>query len=188
VAPTASYTSFRGWLRVGTTRASALPECGSIKREPRKGVERLGIALEPETDYECGIDGRGAARTLVSRSSNPLQRYLMTLYGAHAARPAHRRGMLDRPLSLEADWGLSHFLRLRAWISATLTIRMPAHSPLPFRISPGNQSWRCFTGRCFLGPLRRRRHVMLPPTRWILIAKASGFHTGPISLRLSNRV
>jgi hypothetical protein len=43
-----------------------------------EGVERLGIALEPETDYECDV------------------------YGALVARTAHRRGMLDGSISLEA--------------------------------------------------------------------------------------
>ena len=35
------------------------------------GVERLGIALEPETDYERGPTAAGAAKILASRSSNP---------------------------------------------------------------------------------------------------------------------
>ena len=34
------------------------------------GVERLGIALEPEADYERRADGAAAARTRVSRLSN----------------------------------------------------------------------------------------------------------------------
>ena len=83
---------------------------------------------------------------------------------------------------------LSLLLRFRAWISAMSTTRMPDHSPLPFRIPPGNRSWRCFTGHCFLGLLRRRRHATPPPTRWILIAKAHGFHTARFPWKPSNRV
>jgi predicted GH43/DUF377 family glycosyl hydrolase len=66
-----------------------------------EGVERLGIALEPETDYECGIDGRGGCEDPRVTFVEPLQRYLYDLYGAHAARAAHSRGILDGPFSLE---------------------------------------------------------------------------------------
>jgi predicted GH43/DUF377 family glycosyl hydrolase len=50
-----------------------------------EGVERLGIALEPETDYECGIDGRGGCEDPRVTFVEPLQRYLMT----YTARSSH---------------------------------------------------------------------------------------------------
>jgi len=50
-----------------------------------EGVERLGIALEPETDYECGIDGRGGCEDARVTFVGPLQRYLMT-YTARSPR------------------------------------------------------------------------------------------------------
>jgi predicted GH43/DUF377 family glycosyl hydrolase len=50
-----------------------------------EGVERLGIALEPETDYECGIDGRGGCEDPRVTFIEPLQRYLMT-YTARTPR------------------------------------------------------------------------------------------------------
>jgi predicted GH43/DUF377 family glycosyl hydrolase len=50
-----------------------------------EGVERLGIALEPETDYECGIDGRGGCEDPRVTFVEPLQRYLMT-YTARSPR------------------------------------------------------------------------------------------------------
>jgi len=50
-----------------------------------EGVERLGIALEPETDYECGIDGRGGCEDPRVTFIEPLQRYLMT-YTARSSR------------------------------------------------------------------------------------------------------
>jgi predicted GH43/DUF377 family glycosyl hydrolase len=50
-----------------------------------EGVERLGIALEPETDYECGIDGRGGCEDPRVTFVEPLQRYLMT-YTARTPR------------------------------------------------------------------------------------------------------
>jgi predicted GH43/DUF377 family glycosyl hydrolase len=42
------------------------------------GVERLGIALEPETDYERRSDGRGGCEDPRVTFVEPLQRYLMT--------------------------------------------------------------------------------------------------------------
>jgi predicted GH43/DUF377 family glycosyl hydrolase len=50
-----------------------------------EGVERLGIALEPETDYECGIEGRGGCEDPRVTFVEPLQRYLMT-YTARTPR------------------------------------------------------------------------------------------------------
>jgi predicted GH43/DUF377 family glycosyl hydrolase len=50
-----------------------------------EGVERLGIALEPEADYECGIDGRGGCEDPRVTFVEPLQRYLMT-YTARSPR------------------------------------------------------------------------------------------------------
>src|SRR5580704_13457125 len=49
------------------------------------GVERLGIALEPETDYERRPDGMGGCEDPRITFVEPLQRYLMT-YTAFSAR------------------------------------------------------------------------------------------------------
>jgi predicted GH43/DUF377 family glycosyl hydrolase len=42
------------------------------------GVERLGIALEPETDYERRSDGRGGCEDPRVTFVEPLRRYVMT--------------------------------------------------------------------------------------------------------------
>jgi beta-1,2-mannobiose phosphorylase / 1,2-beta-oligomannan phosphorylase len=49
------------------------------------GVERLGIALEPEADYEMRSDGSGGCEDPRITFVEPLQRYLMT-YTAHSSR------------------------------------------------------------------------------------------------------
>jgi beta-1,2-mannobiose phosphorylase / 1,2-beta-oligomannan phosphorylase len=49
------------------------------------GVERLGIALEPEADYELRPDGAGGCEDPRITFVEPLQRYLMT-YAAFSAR------------------------------------------------------------------------------------------------------
>ena len=42
------------------------------------GVERLGVALEPEADYELRSDGSGGCEDPRITFVGPLQRYLMT--------------------------------------------------------------------------------------------------------------
>jgi len=49
------------------------------------GVERLGIALEPEADYERRQDGSGGCEDPRITFVEPLQRYVMT-YTAHSQR------------------------------------------------------------------------------------------------------
>jgi beta-1,2-mannobiose phosphorylase / 1,2-beta-oligomannan phosphorylase len=66
-----------------------------------EGVERLGVALEPETDYECGIDGRGGCEDPRVTFVEPLQRYLMT-YTARTPRGPRIAAACSTDLSLEA--------------------------------------------------------------------------------------
>jgi predicted GH43/DUF377 family glycosyl hydrolase len=49
------------------------------------GVERLGIALEPEADYELRSDGTGGCEDPRITFVEPLKRYVMT-YTAHSSR------------------------------------------------------------------------------------------------------
>jgi predicted GH43/DUF377 family glycosyl hydrolase len=49
------------------------------------GVERLGIALEPEADYELHLDGSGGCEDPRITFVEPLQRYIMT-YTAFSSR------------------------------------------------------------------------------------------------------
>ena len=67
------------------------------------GVERLGIALEPEADYERRPDGGGGCEDPRVTFVEPLQHYIMT-YTAYSPRwPADRAGTIERSLPLEAD-------------------------------------------------------------------------------------
>ena len=52
-----------------------------------EGVERLGIALEPEADYERRPDGSGGCEDPRITFVEPLQRYLMTLHGTFTPGP-----------------------------------------------------------------------------------------------------
>jgi hypothetical protein len=158
-----------------------------MKREIPAGVERLGIALEPEADYERQPDGGGGCEDPRVTFVEPLQHYLMT-YTAFSpvapASPQQRR----RTCFTGNGWGLSLLLRFRAWISATLTTRMPAHSPPPFRILPGNRSWPCFTGPYFPALLPRRTARHGPPSREDIDRESIWISYRPISLEAFNQV
>jgi len=68
------------------------------------GVERLGIALEPEADYERRPDGSGGCEDPRVTFVEPLQRYLMT----YTAWSSHGRGLpwRYRKISSTGDaWG-----------------------------------------------------------------------------------
>ena len=68
--------SFRGLLLKATTRVLLSLECASTETEtlPSRG---LGIALEPEADYEKRPDGGGCEDPRIT-FVEPLQRYVMT--------------------------------------------------------------------------------------------------------------
>ena len=99
----ASSICSRDWLRRGTTRASASHECGSTRRAIPSGVERLGIALEPEADYELRPNGGGGCEDPRVTFVEPLKRYLMT-YTAFSARGPR--------IALAASEDLFHWKRL----------------------------------------------------------------------------
>jgi hypothetical protein len=76
-------TCFPGSSRRAIIRVSALTRVQFNGAGDPTGVERLGIALEPEAEYELRPDGSGGCEdpriTFVER----LQRYVMT-YTAHS--------------------------------------------------------------------------------------------------------
>src|ERR1700678_2147937 len=67
------------------------------------GVERLGIALEPEADYELRPDGSGGCEDPRITFVEPMQRYMMT-YTALSPR--------DPRIALAASKDLFHWQRL----------------------------------------------------------------------------
>ena len=62
-------------------------------------VERLGIALEPEAEYERRPDGGGGCEDPRISFVEPLQRYIMT-YTAYSPRSTDRSGLLNRLIPL----------------------------------------------------------------------------------------
>ena len=76
------------------------------------GVERLGIALEPEADYELRPDGGGGCEDPRVTFVEPLQQLHDDLHGVFARRPANRPGNIGGSVPLGASrardlWSLS---------------------------------------------------------------------------------
>ena len=102
------------------------------------GVERLGIALEPEADYERRPDGSGGCEDPRITFVEPLQRYVMTYTALSPEGPRIALAHIGGFVSLEAIGARDLLNRITASISSTWTTRMPASSPSPFPITPGN--------------------------------------------------
>jgi hypothetical protein len=140
------------------------------------GVERLGIALEPEAEYERRPDGSGGCEDPRITFVEPLQRYVMTT--RHFRREARGSpGQFRKTSSTGSAWGCRRFLRIMASIPARWMTKTPAYSLLPFRTHPGNRSSRSSTGPCFPELVRRKPPAAPRPVKWTLIARVSGFPT-----------
>ncbi len=138
------------------------------------GVERLGIALEPEADYERRSDGGGGCEDARVTFVEPLQHYVMT-YAALSPTDRELRWRCRRICSTGSGSGWRLLNPFKALISSTWTTRTPASSPSPFPITPGRCSWPCFTVRFFPAPAPRKPPCRASPGWWIANMKAFGF-------------
>ncbi len=66
------------------------------------GVERLGIALEPEADYELRPGGGGCEDPRITYGED-IKRYVMTYTAPLAQGPADRPGVIRGPVPLAAS-------------------------------------------------------------------------------------
>src|SRR5579864_3385042 len=82
------------------------------------GVERLGIALEPEADYERRPDGTGGCEDPRITFVEPLQRYMMT-YTAFSSRGHGSPWLLRRICFTGNAWIWRPMLRATTSNSAT---------------------------------------------------------------------
>ena len=68
------------------------------------GVQRLGIALEPETDYERRSDGSGGCEDPRITFVKPLRHYVMTYTALSPIGPRIALAMSEEFVRLGADW------------------------------------------------------------------------------------
>ena len=101
------------------------------------GVERLGIALEPEADYERLPDGCGGCEDARVTFVEPLGRYVMTYTALSSDGPRIALAMSENLFRWERI-GLAPLNRIAVSTSSTWTTKMPASSRPPFRIMRGN--------------------------------------------------
>ena len=99
------------------------------------GVERLGIALEPEADYERLPGGGGGCEDPRITFVEPLGHYVMTYAALSSSGPRIALAMSEDLFHWERI-GWRVLSRTRASISSMWTTRMPAFFPWPFRITP----------------------------------------------------
>jgi predicted GH43/DUF377 family glycosyl hydrolase len=138
------------------------------------GVERLGIALEPETDYERRPDGSGGCEDPRVTFIEPLQRYLMT-YTAWSPRGPRIAVAVSEDLFHWKRLGLA--TRAATSISAMWMTKMRASSPRSFQIQTANQNWPCSTARSFQARVLKKPLAARLRARSMWIGKASGFPT-----------
>jgi beta-1,2-mannobiose phosphorylase / 1,2-beta-oligomannan phosphorylase len=140
------------------------------------GVERLGIALEPEADYELRPDGSGGCEDPRITFVEPMQCYMMT-YTALSSRGPRIALAASKDLLHWQRLGLATFAPRHRIEFSDVDDKDAASSRLPFRTHPANRNWPSSTGRCFPALVQKKRPAAPRRARWILIGKASGFPT-----------
>ena len=138
------------------------------------GVERLGIALEPEADYERRPDGGGGCEDPRITFVEPLQRYVMT-YTAFPPTAHGSRWRFRRICSTGSGSGSRRLSRIAALISSMWTTRTPASSPSPSPITAGKCRWPSSIARLFPGTRPEETACEARSRWWTSITKASGF-------------
>ena len=113
-------------------------------------IERLGIALEPEAEYERRPDGGGGCEDPRISFVQPLQRYIMT-YTAYSPRGPRDRSPPQDGFSTGNAWGLQPSLRITGSPSTTWTTRTPACFPSQSRTRQIIRNSLFCTGHCFPG-------------------------------------
>jgi hypothetical protein len=149
------------------------------------GVVRLGIALEPEADYERRPDGGGGCEDPRITFVEPLKRYIMT-YTAFSPRGPRIALAISTDLFHWRRLGWRSLARIRVSNSTTWMTKMPAYSQSSFPIHPGNRNWRCFTVRSSQVLVPRKPPADLRLVRWISTGKASGFRIVECPLTISH--
>jgi hypothetical protein len=139
-------------------------------------VERLGIALEPEADYEKRrTDGGGTEDPRITYVEQ-LQHFIMTYNGYPTDGP---RIAIARPKDL------FHWDRLRLVFNYPMNISLSTESIIkmrlyfhsPFQARKVIRLWGYYTGHYFRVPGLKKRFAVHGIRRWTNTANSSGYHT-----------
>ena len=140
------------------------------------GVERLGIALEPEADYERRPDGSGGCEDPRITFVEPLQRYMMT-YSAYSSQGP--RIALAQSVDL-FHWqrvGLATFGQYHGTEFGHVDDKDASLFSVAIPNPSGHPELAMLHRPLFPGTVRRKPPVTPRPVMWILTGKASGFPT-----------
>jgi beta-1,2-mannobiose phosphorylase / 1,2-beta-oligomannan phosphorylase len=139
------------------------------------GVKRLGIALQPETDYELHPDGGGCEDPGVVYVE-PLRRYLMT-YTAFSAKGPRIALAVSEDLFRWERLGLADFGPYRGIEFAGVDDKDASLFPVAIPNPSGARSWPSSTGHFSPAPVPRKPPAILHPVSWIWSGKVFGFPT-----------
>ncbi len=152
------------------------------------GVERLGIALEPEAEYEHRPDGSGGCEDPRVTYVEPLQRYIMSYTAFSPQGPRIAMAAIGGPLPLEASRTRQPTLIGTALNWATWMTKMRACSLSQSLTPPGNWNWVCSTVRFFRALVQRRLLAIQPLVKLTLTGRASGSPIVRRPCRAVNRI
>jgi len=172
----AIYTCSHASWQPATTRASASPEFGSTATGDPTGVERLGIALEPEADYELRPGGSGGCEDARVTFVEPLGSYVMT-YTAFSPEGPRIALAISKDLFHWQRLGLVNFTNYHAGVDPDGVDDKDA-SLFPVVIpNPSGRPELAILHRPLFPGTRRRRPPSTPrPATLTSTGKASGFH------------
>jgi len=153
------------YSRIGITRVR-FDEAG----DPT-GVERLGIALEPEAEYERRPDGGGGCEDPRVTFVEPLQRYMMTYTAFSSNGPR---------IALAVSEDLFHWQRLG------LATFAPCNGIALDSVDDKDAS--LFPVAIPNPSVRRKLPAALHPVCWISTGKAYGFHTAQRPCRVKRMI
>ena len=132
------------------------------------GVERLGIALEPEAEYELRPGGGGGCEDPRVTFVEPLKRYIMTYaaFSPHGPRIAMAE---SEDLFHWKRLGLATYAHWHGIELADVDDKDASLFPVAIpKLRRENWNWECSIVRFFPALGQRRLRASLDPVRWIL--------------------
>jgi len=150
------------------------------------GVERLGIALEPEADYERRPGGGGCEDPRIT-FVEPLQRYLMS-YAAFSARGPRIALAISEDLFHWKRLGLATFGPYQGIEFANVDDKDASLFPVAIPNPSGHPELAIIHRPLFPGTRPEETACHPRRARWIWIGKASGFPTARRLWRAVNQI